>query len=375
MKSKILTFITVLISFLSGAALVYILILGPLAPSTINTNNSNSASINYNSCSNCMSGTMVVNNEGISQSVNKIYDSVVLISNYQKNTLAGSGSGFVYKKDDDYGYIMTNQHVVEDATKVEVTFTSGETVKGDLLGGDNYLDIAVVRVPVDYVISVAKMGSTEDIGLGETVFTVGTPVGEEYFNSITGGYISGLDRKVTVSVEATSDWVQEVIQIDAAINPGNSGGPLVNFNGEVIGITSLKLVDSSIEGMGFAIKIEDALNHIDDLEKGKKIQRPLLGITNANVTDTYTLRQYGIELSPKITSGIAVISVVEGSGADNAGLQKGDVIIKLNDDEVTNMAYLKYLLYKYNIGDTIEITYIRDNKTKTTEVTLTENTD
>lgn len=375
MKNKILIFITVLVSFLSGAGLVLLLVKGPLVNDSNNNGNTTNSNVSYSSCSNCMSGTMVVNNEGLSQSVNKIYDSVVMISNYQKNTLAGSGSGFVYKKDNDYGYIMTNQHVVDDATKLEVTFTSGNVVEGELLGGDEYLDIAVIRVPVSSVISIAQIGSTEDLGLGETVFAVGTPVGEEYFNSVSGGYISGLNRKVTVSVQSTSDWVQEVIQIDVAINPGNSGGPLVNFNGEVIGVTSLKLVDSSIEGMGFAIKIEDAFKHIEDLENGNKIQRPLLGITNVNATDTYTLRQYGIKLDSEIKSGIAVISVVEGSGADKAGLQKGDVIIKLNDDEVTNVAYLKYLLYKYSAGDTIELTYIRDNETKTAEVTLTENTD
>lgn len=375
MKNKILIFITVLFSFLSGAGLVLFLVNGPLKVENNNTDKTQNTNVSYNSCSNCMSGTMIVNNEGISQSVNKIYDSVVMIDNYQKNKIAGSGSGFVYKKDDDYGYIMTNQHVIEDATKIEVTFTSNTVVEGELLGADEYLDIAVVRVPISSVISIAKIGSTEDLGLGETIFAVGTPVGEEYFNSISGGYISGLNRKVTVSVKSQSDWVQEVIQIDAAINPGNSGGPLVNYNGEVIGVTSLKLVDSSIEGMGFAIKIEDAFKHIEDLENGKKIQRPLLGITNVNATDTYTLKQYGIKLDSDITSGIAVISVVEGSGADKAGLQKGDVIIKLNDDEVTNVAYLKYLLYKYNIGDTIELTYIRDKETKTTTVTLTENTD
>ena len=318
---------------------------------------------------------MVVNNEGLSQSVNKIYDSVVVVKNYKDEKMTGSGSGFIYKKDDEYGYVMTNQHVVDGAEEIEIGFTSGTVVKGEILGGDNYLDIAVVRVPAAAVISVAKLGSTEDLTLGETVFTVGTPVGEEYFNSVTGGYISGLNRKVTVSVQSTSDWVQEVIQIDAAINPGNSGGPLVNFNGEVIGVTSLKLVNSSIEGMGFAIKIEDAIKHIETLEKGKKIERPLLGITHVNVTDTYNLRQYGISLSSKIKSGIVIVSVVEGSGADKAGLQKGDVIVKVNDSNVSNTAYLKYLLYKYSAGDNIKIGYIRDNETKTTEVTLTENTD
>jgi len=374
MKNKISLFVTILASFLSGAGLVLLLVKGPLQD-TNNNYNSNATSVNYNSCSNCMSGTMVVNNEGLSQSVNKIYDSVVVVKNYKDKKMSGSGSGFIYKKDDEYGYVMTNQHVVDGAEEVEIGFTSGTVVKGEILGGDNYLDIAIVRVPVSAVISVAKLGTTEDLTLGETVFTVGTPVGEEYFNSVTGGYISGLNRKVTVSVQSNSDWVQEVIQIDAAINPGNSGGPLVNFNGEVIGVTSLKLVNSSIEGMGFAIKIEDAIKHIDDLENGKKIERPLLGITHVNVTDTYNLRQYGISLSSKIKSGIVIVSVVEGSGADKAGLQKGDVIIKVNENNVSNTAYLKYLLYKYSAGDTIKISYIRDNETKTTEVTLTENTD
>ncbi len=198
MKKTISTFFTIFISFLAGSAFVFFL----LKTENKVTNPVNGTNVSYSSCSNCMSGTMVVNNMGLSQSVNKIYDSVVAISNYQKNTLAGSGSGFVYKKDDKYGYIMTNQHVVEDATKVEVKFTSGVTVEGELLGGDEYLDIAVIRVPVEKVISVAKMGSTEKLALGETVFTVGTPVGEEYFNSITGGYISGLDRKVVDKVFA-----------------------------------------------------------------------------------------------------------------------------------------------------------------------------
>lgn len=370
MKNKILIFIAVLTAFLSGGALVYVLVEGPLSSDDSNQNSKVVA--NYNSCSNCMSGTMLVNNGGLKNSVNKIYDSVVMVKNYKNNNLTGSGSGFVYKKEDDYGYIMTNQHVVEGGDSVKILFVNGETVDGTVLGGDEYLDIAVIKVPASKIISVATIGNTKGLSLGDSVFTVGTPVGEAYFNSVTGGYISGLNRKVTVSVHSNSDWVQEVLQIDAAINPGNSGGPLVNFNGEVIGVTSLKLVNSSIEGMGFAIKIEDAMKHVENLEKGEKIERPLLGITHVNVTDSYTLRQYGISLDSKITSGIAVISVVEGSSADKAGLKKGDVIIKINDDETTNTAYLKYLLYKYKVGDKIELTYIRDKDTKTTEVRLTE---
>ena len=370
MKSKIITIIAIILAFIAGGELTYILISGGNKKE-----NGKEPSQVYNSCSNCMSGTMIVENGGITQSVNKVYDSVVMVKNYSRNRYTGSGSGFVYKRDSKYGYIMTNQHVVDGSDKLMIKFTSGQEVEGTLLGGDKYIDIAVVRVPKEYVISIAAIGSTENLKLGDTIFAIGTPVEEEYFNSVTGGYISGLNRKVTVSVESKADWVQDVLQIDASINPGNSGGPLLNFSGEVIGVTSLKLVDNDIEGMGFAIKIEDAMKHVETLEKGEKIIRPLLGINFVNATDTYNLSRNGIELDESITEGIAVIGIVENSGAANAGLQKGDVIIKLNDDKVASVANLKYLLYKHDVGETIKITYIRGKETKTTSVTLTANDD
>lgn len=373
MKNKILTIIAVILAFLAGGELVYI-ILSNSHTKEEKAVNGTEYSLNYNSCSNCMSGTMVVENGGITQTVNKVYDSVVMIKTYNKsNKLIGSGSGFVYKKDDNYGYIMTNQHVVDKQDKIVIKFTSGDEETAEYLGGDKYIDIAVLRVPVSSIISIAKIGSSESLQLGETVVAIGTPVSEEYYNSISGGYISGLDRKVTVSVESKQDWVQDVIQIDASINPGNSGGALVNYNGEVIGVPSLKLVDSSVEGMGFAIKIEDAMKHVDKLEKGEKIERPLLGIRHVNANETAVLKQYGVTIDSSIEEGIVILSVVEGTSAEEAGLKVGDVIIKLDNDKVTNSAYLKYLLYKHNVGDTIKLTYIRGKDTKTVEITLTQN--
>ena len=368
MRNKILTIIAVFLAFIAGGELTYIISKGNNNDNVIKGSNSG----NTSSCSNCMSGTMVVENGGIEQTVSKVYDAVVMIKNYQNNKLAGSGSGFVYKKDDNYGYIMTNQHVVENSSKLTITFTNEEEVEGELLGGDKYIDIAVIRVPVKYIIAVAKIGSTEELKLGETVVAIGTPVGEEYYNTVTGGHISGLNRKVTVSVDSNSDWIQDVIQLDASINPGNSGGALVNFNGEVLGVTSLKLINSSIEGMGFAIKIEDAMKHVDKLEKGEKIDRPLLGISHVNVTDTYLLMRYNITVDSSIEDGIVVVSVVDDSIADKAGLVVGDVIVKIDGVDVTNAAYLKYLLYQHNIGDTITLTYMRGKDVKTTKVTLTE---
>ena len=180
---------------------------------------------------------------------------------------------------------------------------------------------------------------------------------------------------VTVSVNSQDDWIMKVLQVDAAINPGNSGGALLNSNGAVIGVNSMKLVDSSIEGIGFAIKIEDAMAHVDTLEKGKEIDRPLLGINYTNVTDKYSLYRQGITVNENITEGIVVISVVNNTGAAQAGLIKGDIITKINGEDVTSSAYLKYALYKYSPGEKVKVTYIRDDKERTAEVELSKNID
>ena len=318
------------------------------------------------------SNDMKLDETGISTSVGKIYDAVVTIQNYQSGRLTSSGSGFVYKKEGEYAYILTNHHVVEDATKLLITLSSDDQIEGETLGSDPYLDLAVVRVSSEKVSLVATLGKSEDSNVGDTVFTVGTPIGYEYRGSVTKGTLSGKNRMVTVSINSNSDWIMNVLQVDAAINPGNSGGPLLNANGEVIGINSLKLVEDKIEGMGFAIPIEYAMKYVDDLEAGKELERPFVGITMLNVTDSYRVYQYGIRLDPEIEEGVVVTGVSTGSGAEKAGIKKGDVIISVNGDSVSNAAYLKYLLYQHEVGDTIEITYIRDQKQKTVEVTLTK---
>lgn len=318
------------------------------------------------------SNDMKLDETGISTSVGKIYDAAVTIQNYQNGRLTSSGSGFVYKKEGEYAYILTNHHVVEDATKLLITLSSDDQIEGETLGSDPYLDLAVVRVSSEKVTLVATLGKSEDSNVGDTVFTVGTPIGYEYRGSVTKGTLSGKNRMVTVSINSNSDWIMNVLQVDAAINPGNSGGPLLNANGEVIGINSLKLVEDKIEGMGFAIPIEYAMKYVGDLEAGKELERPFVGITMLNVTDSYRVYQYGIRLDPEIEEGVVVTSVSTGSGAEKAGIKKGDVIIAVNGTSVSNAAYLKYLLYQHGVGDTIEITYIRDQKQKTVEVTLTK---
>lgn len=366
MRNKIVNFLIILGAILTGSALTYILIANPFTKEE----QAGSLGCQYTACEN----KVIIENNGIASAVDKAYDAVVMIKNYQKNTLAGTGSGFVYKTDKSYGYIMTNYHVIEDASEITITTTKEEDIKAELLGGDEYIDIAVLRIPLKDVVAVAEIASTSDLKLGDFVFTIGTPVGEEYFNSITSGVISGLDRKVTVSINSNSDWIMNVIQVDAAINPGNSGGPLLNANGQVIGVNSLKLSNTSIENMGFSIKIEDAMAHVETFENGQEIQRPMLGISMLNVTDTYSLRGYGITLDKSITYGIVVVSVVNGSGAAKAGLEKGDVITAINGEKVDSNANLKYLLYKYNVGDTVSITYNRSGKVKTAKLVLSKST-
>lgn len=316
--------------------------------------------------------TQVYEKNSLAAAVDKIYDAVAMVSAYQNNTLTSTGSAFVYKTDDNYGYLLTNYHVIDGADSVTLTMSDDTEAEATVLGGDEYLDLAVLRVDRSNVSMVANIGTSEDMNLGDTVFTVGTPMGEEYRGTVTSGILSGKDRMVSVSVSNSNsnDWVMRVLQFDASINPGNSGGPLLNANGEVIGICSLKLVDDEIEGMGFAIPIEYAMNHIESLENGEEISWPVLGVSMVNVSDTASLYRNGINIDRNITEGVVVVQAERGSGAYEAGLTTGDVITAIDGKKVEDSAYLRYELYQHQAGDTIKITYIRDGREHTANVTL-----
>ena len=316
--------------------------------------------------------TQVYEKNSLAAAVDKIYDAVAMVSAYQNDTLISTGSAFVYKTDNNYGYLLTNYHVVEGADSITLTMSDDTEAEATVLGGDEYLDLAVLRVDKSNVSMVANIGNSEDMSLGDTVFTVGTPMGEEYRGTVTSGILSGKDRMVSVSVSNSNsnDWVMRVLQFDASINPGNSGGPLLNANGEVIGICSLKLVDDEIEGMGLAITIEYAMNHIESLESGEEIEWPVLGVSMVNANDTTGLYRNGITIDRNITEGVVVVQAERGSGATEAGLTTGDVITAIDGEEVADSAYLRYELYQHQAGDTIKITYIRDGKENTVDVTL-----
>ena len=363
-KENVKTIFLIVFSFVMGGIIMFALLKWtPLVSEVLGTSGETMVTRN---------DTQVYEKNSLAAAVDKIYNAVAMVSAYQEDTLTSTGSAFVYKTDNKYGYLLTNYHVVDGADKVVLTMSDDTETEATVLGGDEYLDLAVLRVDKSNVSMVANIGTSEDMKLGDTVFTVGTPMGEEYRGTVTSGILSGKDRMVSVSVSnsSSSDWIMRVLQFDASINPGNSGGPLLNANGEVIGICSLKLVDDEIEGMGFAIPIEYAMNHIESLENGEEIDWPVLGVSMINANDTTALYRNGINVDRNITEGVVVVQAEKGSGAYDTGLTTGDVITKIDGKDVEDSAYLRYELYQHQAGDTIKITYIRNSKEHTVNVKL-----
>lgn len=357
MTKKTKSIILILLAFFLGAGAMYMLVnYSPAAVQTI-VNKSEKE--------------VTVTDTGIADAVEKLYDAVVVVGSYKNGVLSSSGTGFVYEEDDKYAYILTNSHVIDNATSIKVKFTNDNIENVELVGNDSYSDIAVLKVAKDKVLKIAEIGTNENLRVGDTVFAIGAPLDNEYSWTVTRGILSGKDRLVDVSVSntASADWVMSVIQTDAAINSGNSGGPLANSNGEVIGVTNMKLVSDGVEGMGFAIPIEDAINYAKQLRENGKIERPFIGISMLDSSDTFNLARYRITLDTSL-EGAVVIETQKGSPAADAKLQMGDVITKIEDYEVTSVARLKYYLYKYAPGDKVKITYVRNGKTETVTIKL-----
>ncbi len=364
-KNKIIIPITIFVSFVCGAVWTY-LVVNQLDKGSILTGSS--------------LGSYTVNENSISGAVDKIYDATVVVETSRNGTPISTGTGFVYKVDGSTAYVMTNNHVVGEGDSARVIFSDGTSAETKILGGDTYADIAVLSVSASSIKQVATIGDTESLRLGDTTFAVGAPLGDTYSGTVTKGILSGKDRLVEVSLSGTtSDYYMKVLQTDAALNPGNSGGPLCNINGEVIGVNSLKLTQEnsatstySVEGMGFAIPIEDALYYAEIIEKGDSVKRPYIGISMLDITNSYYLWQSGVTIPDGVEEGVAIVEVTSSSPASKAGLQKGDIIVKIEGEKVSSVAKLRYELYKHSPGDKIKITYNRDGKEHTCEVTLEE---
>ena len=341
-----------------------------------------------------VSKTAVKNENSTTQAVDKVKDAVVSVITYSsnsQNSLLGSdetdtdtnaeqvyseGSGVIYKKEGDTAYLVTNTHVINGAKKVDIRLADGTKVPGEIVGSDTYSDIAVVKIAADKVTTVAEFGDSGQLTVGETAIAIGSPLGSEYANTVTQGIVSSLNRNVSLKSEDGQAISTNAIQTDTAINPGNSGGPLINIQGQVIGITSSKIASNggtSVEGLGFAIPANDVINIIKQLEKDGKVTRPALGIHMVNLSNLNTTDLQKLKLPGNVTSGVAVRSVQKNMPA-NGHLQQYDVITKIDDKAISSTTELQSALYSHSIGDSMTVTYYRDGKEETTTIKLDKST-
>ena len=372
----------ILISFFSG-------VLGSLTILQLNqkqeTNTQNNTTITQ---------TAVKNENSTTKAVDKVKDAVVSIITYSANSqnslfgygesdtdtnteqVSSQGSGVIYKKDGEYAYIVTNTHVINGAKKVDIRLADGTKVPGEIVGSDTYSDIAVVKISSEKVSAVAEFGDSSQLTVGETAIAIGSPLGSEYANTVTQGIVSSLNRTVSLKSEDGQAISTKAIQTDTAINPGNSGGPLINIQGQVIGITSSKIATNggtSVEGLGFAIPSNDAIKIIEQLEKNGKVTRPALGIQMVNLSNLSTTDLQKLKLPDNITSGVAVRSIQPNMPA-NGHLEKYDVITKVDGNPIASATELQNALYSHSVGDEMTITYYRNGKEETTTIKLDKST-
>lgn len=283
------------------------------------------------------------------------------------------GSGVVYMKSNGKGYIVTNNHVISSSDAVQVLLANGKTVNAKVVGKDSTTDLAVLSIDAKYVTQTVQFGDSKHLEAGQTVIAVGSPLGSEYASTVTQGIISAPARTISTS----SGNQQTVIQTDAAINPGNSGGALVNSAGQVIGINSMKLAQSSdgtsVEGMGFAIPSNEVVTIVNELVKKGKITRPQLGvrvIALQGIPEGYRSR---LKIKSNLKSGIYIASVNKSGSAANAGIKSGDVITKVDGKKVDDVASLHSILYSHKVGDTVNVTVNRNGKDVDMKVKLEGN--
>ncbi|MBR0007301.1 serine protease HtrA [Bacillus subtilis] len=293
-------------------------------------------------------------------------------SDSSKDTESGSGSGVIFKKENGKAYIITNNHVVEGASSLKVSLYDGTEVTAKLVGSDSLTDLAVLQISDDHVTKVANFGDSSDLRTGETVIAIGDPLGKDLSRTVTQGIVSGVDRTVSMSTSAGETSIN-VIQTDAAINPGNSGGPLLNTDGKIVGINSMKISEDDVEGIGFAIPSNDVKPIAEELLSKGQIERPYIGVSMLDleqVPQNYqegTLGLFGSQLN----KGVYIREVASGSPAEKAGLKAEDIIIGLKGKEIDTGSELRNILYKdAKIGDTVEVKILRNGKEMTKKIKL-----
>ena len=323
------------------------------------------------------------NEPTIKEAVDRSMDTVVSVVKYEGGNMwegaepqkAGSGSGVIYKEEDGKAYVVTNHHVINGASQIEISLGNEKKLGAKLLGSDPLMDLAVLQVNGEEIEDVIELGKSEKLEPGETAIAIGNPLGFLH-GTITAGVVSSPDRVMPVDInqDGSIDWQSEVIQTDASINPGNSGGALINIQGELIGINSSKISQEAVEGIGFAIPIDIAMPILKDLEEYGEVMRPYIGIVPISLADIPS--QYysqTLNLPVGVENGVVIREVVSTSPAGRAGLKEYDVITKLDDTEVKTAGELrKYLYTEKEVGDEVTVTFYRDGKEEAARLTLVE---
>ena len=283
------------------------------------------------------------------------------------------GSGVVYMKSNGKGYIVTNNHVISGSDAVLVQLANGKTVSAKVVGKDSTTDLAVLSIDAKYVTQTAEFGDSKSLQAGQTVIAVGSPLGSEYASTVTQGIVSAPAR----TIETSSGNQQTVVQTDAAINPGNSGGALVNSAGQVIGINSMKLAQSSdgtsVEGMGFAIPSNEVVTIVNELVKKGKITRPQLGVRVVALNGIPEAYRSRLKIKSSLKNGIYVASINKNSSASRAGMKSGDVITAVDGKKVDDVSSLHSILYSHKVGDTVNVTVNRNGRNISLKVKLEGN--
>lgn len=293
---------------------------------------------------------------------------------HQDGSEGGTGSGVIYKIDNGYAYVVTNHHVIEGADTVEVVLSDETAIEAEILGSDLFSDLAVLRMDSSQVDKTIEMGSSDALKVGEPAIAIGNPLGHMFSGSVTFGVISGTQRTIPqdFNQDGRADWQAEVIQTDAAINPGNSGGALINIEGQLIGINSMKINQTAVEGIGFAIPIDSARPIIEELEEKGEVTRAYLGVEIYSLEEVPQVEWVRtLHLPEEVEGGVYVWSVERFSPADQGGIKRLDVITELDGKKIMNAIDLRKILYQEKqVGDEITITYYRDGQRQETTVVL-----
>lgn len=391
MKTFFKKFLTLVLALVAGG-------FGGAAATLYLTNNQTQTVISQKNNSSNTANQITVNQTEVktatTQAVKTIQDAVVSVVNYQRSSggvsqifgnslpnqaneleVYGEGSGAIYKKDGQFAYVVTNNHVVEGAEKLEIILANGNRVDGELVGSDTYSDLAVIKIASDGITTIGQFADSSTLTLGEPAIAIGSPLGSQYANSVTEGIVSGLSRTVT----STNDYGETVstnaIQTDAAINQGNSGGPLINIQGQIIGINSSKITLSrsqvAVEGMGFAIPSNDVIAIINQLETNGQVVRPAIGISMVNLAEVSTSVYTDLQIPAEVTNGIIVSHIQDGMPAQGK-LEVYDVITEIEGQPIYAASDLQSVLYKHQLGDTISVTIFRKGSKQTVDITLTK---